>query len=681
MRYFTSIFLVLLITANAVAIEIDEKSPKTIKSDRIEYNLKTSTIKTYGNTEITNDAGQKIKTDGLSLSKNTNIASIDNPEIWLGHNVYIRAKSIEKHGNNTVAHKAMFTACNNCDSFGNTWEIFGNTIIHDSNEKMLYFHNAFFELYNGEIPIFWLPYYAMPDPSVKYKSGLLTPSFNTTNGMGLQINVPLYVNLSDKHDLTTTLSYLTNENPLFQLEHRLNLSRSEMRTKGSFTRNQDGKNRWHVYNNDIIELGENARAFVYIQRTSDKTYLQKYGFYDYQPYLDSGAKLEIFGQNGYIFADTHIFQELREPTGNQVIAGGNILPNIHGTYKTQPLFAETYLLFNGDVLGVSTKNSDSQRLIGDARIISPWTLWGGNRLTTSLSARYDIYNFHNTNILENENVVESYSGIKTRFLPSGYIEWGLPLFSSVNNWTYTLEPRARLTITDHTYTDSVFAYNNDSSGRFLSNMTLFSNNRYSGYDVWENGNFIDYGGYWSAFNDDNTFSIFLGQTYDFKNKNKEDINDFNENGFRNGFSDYVAAFSYNNNNDSQFATRFRLDNKNMSLRHMENTVYFGKDNNYISLGHIWDAHPVDILSTQDKDTHETMAGAGIQITKRVNIKGGITYNMYDHFIQRHSGGIFYNHPCYYLSLEYHRDNAIKDDYVGGTTIQFKFGISIDGKHY
>ena len=65
MRYFTSIFLVLLITANAVAIEIDEKSPKTIKSDRIEYNLKTSTIKTYGNTEITNDAGQKIKKNGM----------------------------------------------------------------------------------------------------------------------------------------------------------------------------------------------------------------------------------------------------------------------------------------------------------------------------------------------------------------------------------------------------------------------------------------------------------------------------------------------------------------------------------------------------------------------------------------------------------------------------------------
>ena len=120
-------------------------------------------------------------------------------------------------------------------------------------EKMLYFYDATFWVYNSNIPVFWLPYYEMSDPSVKYKTGFLSPSFSSTNDMGTQFNIPFYINISDKHDLTTTFSYLTKENPLFQGEHRLNLTHSEFRTIGSFTHNKVGENRWHVFNNDKID--------------------------------------------------------------------------------------------------------------------------------------------------------------------------------------------------------------------------------------------------------------------------------------------------------------------------------------------------------------------------------------------------------------------------------------------
>ena len=677
MKYLISSLLGLFVFYSAFALGVDMNAPKTIKSDKIEYDLKSEEMKTAGNTEITNTTGQTIKLNNATFSKDASFASSDDIELWLGSNVYIQAEEITRKTNETIAKHAIFTACDKCDTFGNAWEISGNKIIHDASEKMLYFHNAIFWLYNDNIPVFWLPYYEMPDPSVKYKTGLLMPSINSTNGMGAQINVPVYVNISDTHDLTTTFSFLTKENPLFQLEHRLNLNHSEFRTNGSFTHNKDGDNRWHVYNADTIEMGENARAFVYVQRTSDKTYLQKYGFYENQPYLDSGAKVELFGQNGYIIADAHIFQELRVGPA----PSGNILPNIRGVYQTNPLFAETFLQINGDVLSVIGSDYSNQRFVGEGRIVSPWTLWGGNRLTFSVASRYDIYNFDNTAVYDgNGTIQDSYHGIKSRFLPNGYVEWALPLFDVDNNWTYILEPRARLTIMEHADSKSVFAYLNDSAGRFLSDTTLFSNNRYAGLDVWENGNFADYGVQWIAFNQNHNFEIFLGQTYDFKKHNRE-LSDFNDNGFREDFSDYVGRIAYSNNKNIQLSTRFRFDRKDISLRHMENDIYLGSGNTYLTFGHIWDSSPLDIYSLEDKDTHEIMAGAGLQITNRINIKEYVIYNLYEHLWQSHSGGIYYNHPCYYLALEYKRDNSIREDYVGGTTFQFRFGISIDGKHY
>ena len=678
MKYLISFLPIYFFITCAMALGVDMNSPKTIKSDSIEYNVKTEELKASGNTEMTNAAGQRVKLNSLSISKDQNNISTNDIELWLGQHVYIRADEITRDNTETIAKNAEFTACDGCDSYGNAWEIFGKTIIHDSNEKMLYFHNASFWVYNDTFPILWLPYYEMPDPSVKYKTGFLNPSFNSTNDMGLQINIPFYFNFSNTHDLTTTFSYLTKENPLFQAEHRLNLRHSEFRTKGSFTHNKEGENRWHIYNNDKIELGENARAFVYIARTSDKTYLQKYDFYDYQPYLDSGAKLELFGQTSYIVADAHIFQELREAYGNQHSVSGNILPNIRGTYQTDPFFKETYLSLSGDILGVSGDDSNSQRMIGEARVISPWTLWWGNRITASVAARYDIYNFNKTSIYEDGQQRDSFSGVKSRFLPNGYVEWGLPLYSVENTWTYIIEPRARLTIMQHSAKDAVFSVDNDSAGRFLSDTTLFSNNRFAGLDVWENGNFIDYGARWAAFNENNNIEVFLGQTYDFNTEN-EDKN-FNDNGFRNGFSDYVGRVAYSRKY-FQIASRFRFDREDIKLSHIENSLYIGKKGYYLSIGHIWDTQPIDIYSTTDKDTHEISAGAGLPLTDRLRIAGSVIYNAYEHLVQRHSGGIFYEHPCYHFSLEYSRDNTIKYEYTGNTTYRFKFGMSIDGKHY
>ena len=490
--------------------------------------------------------------------------------------------------------------------------------------------------------------------------------------MGTQINIPLYIYMSDTHDATITLSYLTKENPMFQLEHRLNTKHAEFRTRGSYTYNRAGENRWHVFNDDIIELGENARATIFLERASDKTYLQKYGFYDEQPFLDSGARLELFGQSGYITADAHIFQELRQEKAHESVPNGNILPNIHGIYQTSPLFAATYATLMGDILGISGDGVWSQRLIGEARLTSPWTIWGGNRITASIATRYDIYNFHNAEMIDNT----VYSGLKHRFLPSGYLEWGLPLFRPGEKWTHVIEPRARITTMRH-IDDSQFASDNDSAGALLSDATLFSNNRFAGLDLWENGTFADYGVRWTAFDTDGqSFETFLGQTYDFTKREDTDRNS----GFHNGQSDYVGRIGYNNMKWLNLYSRFRLAQKNLSLQHIETNMVLGSSRNFLNMGHIWSQQFFDNQPLAES-IHEFAGGIGFAITDRWSLRWNAIYNATNEQFQQHNGAIYYNHPCYYLSFGYRRDNAIKEDYKGSTTFQFRFGISVDGKHY
>ena len=191
--------------ANCYAVSINTDEPRLIVADKIEYNAKSEEIKTVGNTEITNKSGQRMTlTDSYISQRSGGIVGTD-IHIWLGQHVYIESADVERDGDLTVVHDATFTACANCDSYGDAWDVWARKIVHNADARMLSFYSPVF--YTYEIPVFWMPYISMPDPGVKYKTGLLVPDMGSTNKMGTKINIPLYISLSETHDMTFTFGY------------------------------------------------------------------------------------------------------------------------------------------------------------------------------------------------------------------------------------------------------------------------------------------------------------------------------------------------------------------------------------------------------------------------------------------------------------------------------------------
>ena len=80
-----------------------------------------------------------------------------------------------------------------------------------------------------------------------------------------------------------------------------------------------------------------------------------------------------------------------------------------------------------------------------------------------------------------------------------------------------------------------------------------------------------------------------------------------------------------------------------------------------------------------EDINETVVGTNIKLSDRWSVYWNGIFDIEFSEFQSHTGGLFYNHPCYFLSAQYRRDNARKHDYVGTTTFQFKFGMAINGQ--
>ncbi|MDR3208648.1 MAG: LPS assembly protein LptD [Rickettsiales bacterium] len=649
---FLSVFFFYSAACRAEVVEYKE-----INAEKINYNVKSGEIKTGGKTEVIGKSGEKLTLVDAYASKGR--ADGKHLLVEWDKRTLMTAETLSKSGNLTRAENVTYTACHNCDSFGNAWTVHATDMKHDSDKKNMYFYNFWFDMYG--VPVFYLPYFAQPDPTVKYRSGLLIPEFGSASDLGTRIDVPLYLNFSANHDMTLTGAYLMRENPLLMAEHRLRLEHASFDTAGSYTYTKDGLNRWHLFHKEIVELGENMRLLASVQQTSDDTYLQKYGFYGDQPFLESNARLEMFAERGYATVEANIFQDLRQDIGTSGIPlpKGDILPKIHGTYQVG-IADNLYSQFVGDVMRISDVKNDSSmnRAIGEARIIAPieaaWQKW-----TLSAAVRSDYYQY--------DNVANAPDGDAGRILTSGYIDWEMPFVKDGGGWTQVVKPKARLTIMGKS-NNSSFA-NMDSTGALLSDASLFVNNRYSGYDLWVNGTYADYGVSWTGYNSEGrSAEVFVGQTYDFDTAGEpEDTNS----GYRNGASDVVGRVSISPSAWLNVTNRFRFDKGDWGLRHLETDVRLG-GRSYVSVGYIWAVHfsRASDAYIDDADISEAVFGVGAHFTDRLAFRASGVYNFTNRIAQRYNAGLYYEHPCYIIGLVYNVDNALKT-YVGNSEYDFK----------
>ena len=127
--------LLMFLPTPLFAIAVDMNDAKTIKSEKIEYDVKSGSIKTSGKTEVTNASGQRMTlTDSYMSQRNADFYGKD-VKLWLGQSVYIESDSITRADGDTVALRATFTACDGCDSFGDAWSIWASKITHETDEE------------------------------------------------------------------------------------------------------------------------------------------------------------------------------------------------------------------------------------------------------------------------------------------------------------------------------------------------------------------------------------------------------------------------------------------------------------------------------------------------------------------------------------------------------------------
>ena len=181
----------------------------------------------------------------------------------------------------TVINKGLFTSCKKNDKCP-PWSIKADQIEHDRNKKQLKYQQAFIQIY--DFPVFYLPKFFHPDPTVKRQSGLLKPTINNSSILGSSFTVPYYKVISDDKDYTFTPTWFDNQIWMVQNEYRQTNKNSNFiadfgYVKGYKSKTLKKKKSFrHLFANYDLDLGyknfNTSKLFLSLEKSSDDDYLK-----------------------------------------------------------------------------------------------------------------------------------------------------------------------------------------------------------------------------------------------------------------------------------------------------------------------------------------------------------------------------------------------------------------------
>jgi LPS-assembly protein len=211
---------------------------RVLEADRVIYDRDTKRVYAEGNARLKEPNGQIIYTDRFELTDDFRDGFIDSLRVVSPDNQRISAARGERtDGETTVFDKATYTACLPCKDNPEKpplWQVKAARIIAKNSEQMIYYEDARFEFFG--LPIGYLPFFSAPDPTVSRKSGLLAPRYFKRSSLGFGVNIPIYFAPAPHYDVLWTISPMSKQGVLNEVEwrHRLETGVYNIRASGIF---------------------------------------------------------------------------------------------------------------------------------------------------------------------------------------------------------------------------------------------------------------------------------------------------------------------------------------------------------------------------------------------------------------------------------------------------------------
>ena len=279
---------------------------------KITYDQAADTLDITGPVTLIDRNGTVLTGQSAQLSRNLRNGIIRGARFTIDGQMQVAATEVNRlEGSHNQLYKAVASSCRVCSADETPlWQIRAHRIIHDQDERQLYFKHAFFEL--AGLPIAYFPRLRMPDPTVRRYTGFLTPEIKVSSTLGAGVKLPYFITLGDHADLRLT-PYLSPETRTLESRFRREFSFGSLQANGAFSVDslRDGGNRSYLFAEGRFHLPRDFDFNVDLRQVSDVSYLLAYGYSDTDR-LSNGMEVTRTSNNEYVSLGFENLRSLRD---------------------------------------------------------------------------------------------------------------------------------------------------------------------------------------------------------------------------------------------------------------------------------------------------------------------------------------------------------------------------------
>jgi LPS-assembly protein len=716
---------------------------RLLRADRIDYHEASGLLSAAGNAELINPDGTVQYADTIELDDELRAGVATGFAARLDDNIKLAAATAVRRSETVnELNNAIFTPCDICNSEGEpsepTWSIQADTVVQDQDNAIVFYRNAVIHI--GGVPVFYAPVFWHADPTAERQSGFLMPAITSSDGRGFSYEQPYLWVISPHQDLIVSPQINGSINPFLNLDWRRRFHSGSAHIRGGYTHERlfgnvdidpgpgvqienerygEAESRGYLLGEGAFAINSDWRWGFSIERVSDPTLFDRYdiedvyderGLYltDYRR-LISQVYVERQTERSYFSAAVLSFQSLRLLGIDSVtFAPGDARGLIYENDDTLPivgpliearwepegpvfggrlrlrgsavaLFREDYVgspVISADYLPVGPTDGlpgvDSARASFEMDWRRVLTTDFGLRLEPFATSRGDFYTVEDLPVPIAENNAVS------RFNATLGLDLRYPLIRRFEGGSVVIEPMAQIAISPETDIDPRIP-NEDSQVFELDETTLFQENKFPGYDLYEGGARASLGvriaGEWGP---TRSASLFVGRMFRAEEETGylRQVTGappgelYDPTGISETASDWVVAAAFQPFAGASGWTRARLDD-NLEVRQAE--VGFGarfREADRVALRYIVERTDPSPLGSQNFEY--------AQASGQVFVVGdwGVSFNairdLDEALWRRAEIGLLYEDECLRFELIYERN----EDLLAGRGIRSSEGVFV-----
>lgn len=689
-----------------------------LTADEVVYDQSAGTLTAVGNVTLKEPQGNVIRADRYTLTDDFRDGFVQSLSVVTKGDARITADRATRTGGNvTEFQNGKFTPCKSSGTTPPLWCISAARIVHDKEAALISYQDAYFEIYGQ--PVLYLPYFQHADPSVKRKSGFLTPEYGNSSNLGFITGIPYYFALDPSYDFTFTPTYLSEQGLLVKGEWRHRLAngqysvkfagidqdaidlplpnaragesiadrearreerdgpRGTLETRGKFSLSSWWQAGWDV----TLESDDEFRRFYKLDNAllTDRVN---------QIYLNGQSDRSYFSARAYQFVGLSIDDTPQSESYTHPIIDYNYVfadPILGGELKV-----DTNVLSFSRTDGALGRDQGVNRIVSEVKWRRRLTDKAGITYTPFANLRGDIYQFDNFTDPESLDVDANGQpipgsgslvddGTTFRGVAAGGATVSYPWIATTASASHIVEPLGQIIARQDSVTQRELP-NEDARSLVFDDTNLFEVSKFSGYDRTETGTRANVGlQYTFQANNGGYARLLAGQSFHLAGDNVYQNPGFADDGrplysatsgLETNRSDYVLGAYIAPTQAFRLISQSRFNEDDLSLRREDVTgeLTFGPARAAVTYAYTTE-DPEFIDRGEQQDIFGLLT---VQLTDTWSIGAAARYDIDDQQMLSDSVQLKYADECFVLTATYseifYESETIDDD----RSIMFRF---------